>query len=78
MGGDHERRPDPLCAAEKAALVEFEVRAFVITNSNLSAEAMARRVISATPKMVEICEARPGPFLFALHANRVDEIRLGA
>jgi hypothetical protein len=62
--------------AEKAAFVTFKVRAFVITNANLSAQVMADRIVSAMPKIHEICQSRSGPFLFALQATRVDEIDL--
>jgi PIN like domain len=47
--------------AEKAAFVAFEVRAFVITNASLSAQVMANRIVSAMPKIHEICQSRSGP-----------------
>lgn len=63
--------------AEKQALVAHRVRALVITNASLSGEQMAARIIRALPAVAEICETRSGPFLFALQANRIEEIDLG-
>ena len=62
---------------ERRALVENRVRAAVITNANLSAEEMARRIIRAVPDLARVCGERPGPFLFALQATRIEEIELG-
>jgi hypothetical protein len=62
--------------AEKAALIEHGVRAFVITNQGLPADDMVKRIVSAIPSITEICLSRTGPFLYAIQANRVDEIDL--
>jgi hypothetical protein len=62
---------------ERRALVENRVRAAVITNANLSAEEMARRIIRAVPDLARVSDERPGPFLFALQATRIEEIELG-
>jgi hypothetical protein len=62
--------------AEKAALIQHGVRAFVITNRNLPAAAMVLRIVGAIPSITEICRARTGPFLYAIQTNRVDEIDL--
>ena len=62
---------------ERRALVENRVRAAVITNANLSAEEMARRIIRAVPDLARVCGERAGPFLFALQATRIEEIELG-
>ena len=63
-------------AAERDALVASGVRALVITNASLSADEMVRRVLRALPGVAEICAERPGPFLFALQENRIEEIAL--
>ena len=62
--------------AERHALVENRVRAAVITNANLPAPDMAARIIRALSDLAEICDAREGPFLFALQQNRIEEIAL--
>lgn len=62
---------------ERHALVENGVRAAVITNANLSAEEMAWRITRAVPDLARVCDERPGPFLFALQATRIEEIELG-
>jgi PIN like domain len=64
-------------SVERRALVENWVRAAVITNANLSAEEMARRIIRAVPDLSLVCAERSGPFLFALQATRIEEIELG-
>jgi PIN like domain len=62
--------------AERAALIDNGVRAFVITNRNLPADLMVQRIVSAIPTIAEICRVRSGPFLYAIQATRVDEIDL--
>ena len=62
--------------AERHALIRNGVRAAVITNANLSAMDMVERIIRAIPDLVEVCSERRGPFLFALHQNRIEEIAL--
>ncbi len=62
--------------AERRALVENRVLAAVITNASLSAEDMATRIIRALTDLAEICSERQGPFLFALHQRRLEELSL--
>ena len=61
---------------EKRALIDHRVRAAVITNANLAAIEMASRIVRAAPELAEICTGRRGPFLYALHATRIEEINL--
>lgn len=61
---------------ERQALVEYGVRAAVITNASLPAADMAERIIRALTDLAKICSERQGPFLFALQQNRLDEISL--
>ena len=61
---------------EKHALVANGVRAVVITNANLNADDMAQRILRAIDDLAVVCDARNGPFLFALHATRIEEIAL--
>ena len=60
----------------KRALVANGVRAAVITNANLNADDMAQRILRAIDDLAVVCDARNGPFLFALHATRIEEIAL--
>ena len=62
--------------AERHALVEYRVRAAVITNANLPALEMVERITRALTDLAGICSERGGPFLFALQQNRIDEISL--
>ena len=55
---------------ERHALVEYRVRAAVITNANLPAADMAERIIRALTDLAET-------FLFAVQQSRLDEIELG-
>ena len=61
---------------ERAALRRFAVRAFVITNANLTAEAMADRFIRRLDAMARACKRRKGPFLYSVGERRLTEIRL--
>ena len=62
--------------AEKQALIEHRVRAAVITNAHLPASEMAARIIRALTDLANICAIRSGPFLYALHANRIEIVDL--
>ena len=62
--------------AERQALQEHQVMAFVLTNANLPAADMAARFVAHVDTMAEICRTRRGPFLFAVHARRVVEVSL--
>lgn len=59
------RRP-----AERRALVDHSVRAFCLSGGNLSADEMAARYLRAVPAMARACVESPGPFLYAVHAER--------
>jgi hypothetical protein len=63
-------------AAERAALRTHAVRCFVITNAQLTADAMAERFIRRIDGMAAICRRRRGPFLNAVGDRRLTEIRL--
>jgi hypothetical protein len=61
-------------AAEKQALTEHLVRAFCLSGGNLRADEMAARYLHALPAMVHACGQSPGPFLYALHADRITKL----
>ena len=62
--------------AERRALKDHNVCALVITNAQLAATEMARRIVAALPAVAEIRSERSGPVLLALHTGRIDEIAL--
>jgi len=64
------RRP-----AEKAAVQRHRARCFCITRGDLSSEAMAERVIHSLAAITEAC-AHPGPFIYAVHATRIERLRI--
>lgn len=65
------RRP-----AERRALVDHSVRAFCLSGGNLSADEMAARYLRAVPAMARACVESPGPFLYAVHAERFTKLSL--
>lgn len=60
---------------ERAALLDAGVRAFVLTSGNFRADAMAQRFIDNRARMAAAC-AEPGPFLYAVHGNRISRLSL--
>lgn len=66
MARDDEGRRIRYLAVEREELIEHRVRAAVITNANLSASAMTKRVLRVIPDLARICADRPVPFLFAI------------
>lgn len=60
---------------ERAALLDAGVRAFVLTSGNFRAPEMAQRFIDNAGRMAAAC-AEPGPFLYAVHANRITRLSL--
>lgn len=64
------RRP-----AEKAMLMQAAVRCFVIIRGDLRAEQMARRLLANLAAMERAC-AEPGPFIYAVHETRLEQLSL--
>ena len=60
---------------ERRAVKAFQVRCFCLTRQDLSAQEMARRFVDNLPAMVRAC-SQPGPFIYAVHANRIERLRL--
>lgn len=61
--------------AERAALVSSRVRAFCLTRMDLTAAEMATRFLTRLPAITAACAA-PGPFLYAVHASRIERLKL--
>ncbi len=62
------RRP-----AERLAIEANRARCFCITNMNLPSAAMAQRYLDNLPAIAAAC-AQPGPFMYAVHANRIERL----
>lgn len=62
------RRP-----AERLAIEANSARCFCITNMNLASAAMAQRYLDNLDGIASVC-ARPGPFMYAVHANRIERL----
>jgi hypothetical protein len=61
--------------AERAELVASRVRAFCLTRKDLTAPEMAARFLDRLPAITAAC-AEPGPLLYAVHASRIERLRL--
>lgn len=59
-------------AAERRALVRAQVRVFCLSNASLGADEMARRILQNLPA-IAAGSSRPGPFLYAVHATRIEQ-----
>jgi hypothetical protein len=64
------RRP-----AERLVLQSHGVRCFCITNMNLDGPAMAQRYLANLDAITAACRG-PGPFMFAVHANRIERLAM--
>ncbi len=62
-------------AAEKAAIKRHRVRCFCLTRQDLEAPEMAARFLRNLNRIAVVCQ-KPGPFLYAVHANRIQEMPL--
>lgn len=65
------RRP-----SEKQALIDHGVRAFCLSGGNLTAEEMSERHLRALSAMTQACIDDDGPFIFAVHADRIVRLDL--
>lgn len=68
---DAIRRKNP---EEQRVLRECGLRAFVV-NAQLRAEVTAERFAASLPAIVRACRS-PGPFVYRLHPNRIERLRL--
>ena len=60
---------------EQEALVAHHVRAFCLTRQDLRAAEMASRFLINLTAITRAC-AEPGPFVYAVHANRIERLRI--
>ncbi|MGH8987810.1 MAG: hypothetical protein ACRDXC_04325 [Acidimicrobiales bacterium] len=61
--------------AEKAAIERFRVRCFCLVRQDLSANEMAERFVVNLDRISAACR-EPGPFLYAVHAHRIERLPL--
>lgn len=57
----------------RQALITHGVRCFYIANQSLTGEEMAARYLRSLPRITKAC-ARSGPFMFAVHKDRITEM----
>ena len=67
----HRKRRRP---AERAALLESGLREFVL-NGNVMAQENVTRVLANLDAITTAC-TRPGPFVYRVHADRIEPLRL--
>lgn len=62
--------------AERSAVLRHSVQSFCLTSQYLSAHDMAERFLDNLAAMARACSDDPGPFIYAVHANRIERLRL--
>lgn len=60
---------------EQEAVRDFSVRCFCLSNQSLSGVEMAARFVSNLPAILDACRS-PGPFIYAVHKTRIEELEL--
>ena len=63
--------------AGKEALSTYRVRCFGLTGKNLRADELAQRFLDNLPAITKAC-GNPGPFVYAVHRNRIEQLALSA
>jgi len=64
-----------LVQENRQALIARRVRCFYLSNQSLPGDEMAARFLSNLPR-ITAC-ARSGPFMYAVHQNRIQEMPIG-
>lgn len=62
--------------AERAAVLRHSVQSFCLTSQSLSSDEMARRFLDNLDAITHACKADSGPFIYAVHAQRIERLRL--
>lgn len=60
---------------ERHAVQRHDVRCFCLSSQQLSADAMAVRFLANLDAITQAC-ADAGPFIYAVHANRIERLAL--
>ncbi len=61
--------------AERAAVIDHQVRAFCLTSGNLRAADMAQQYLAVLDQLTEACR-RPGPFLYTVSRTGLRRVSL--
>jgi PIN like domain len=62
--------------AERSAVLRHSVQCFCLTSQSLSSVEMARRFIDNLDAIAQVCADDEGPFIYAVHSNRIERLRL--
>ena len=62
--------------AEREAVKAHRVRCFCLANQNLAGDEMATRFLANLAAIERACE-KPGPFIYAVHQTRIEQLTLG-
>jgi hypothetical protein len=60
---------------ERDAVRAHAVRCFCLSSQSLTGDVMAARFLDRLAAITEAC-AEPGPFVYAVHANRIERLNL--
>ena len=61
--------------AEKAAILERQVRCFCLARRDLKADEMAARFLRNLTRIEQAC-SEDGPFIYAVHETRIEQLQL--
>lgn len=61
---------------ERAAVIRHRVRCFCLSSQNLTGEEMAGRFVDNLDAIARACIGDTGPFIFAVHRNRIERLRI--
>jgi hypothetical protein len=62
--------------AERGAVLRHSVQCFCLTSQSLASSEMAQRFLDNLGAIASACGHDPGPFIYAVHSNRIERIRL--
>lgn len=62
--------------AERSAVLRHSVQCFCLTSQSLSSDEMARRFLDNLDAIAQACADDAGPFIYAVHSNRIERLRL--
>ena len=62
--------------AERSAVLRHSVQCFCLTSQTLSSDEMARRFLDNLDSITQVCQEDSGPFIYAVHSNRIERLRL--
>lgn len=57
--------------AELQVVIDFDLRAFCLTNANMRGIEMAERFVEYLPRIVRIASEQPGPYIYGVYSDGV-------